>query len=381
MISTLKNVNFEKNGRQNGRQSPPMFDDSELSGRQSPLMFGDSELSGIEFDTANASDTDSIAQEMFLTLNGELDSIEWDKYPLEDPSVEPTDFSTIDFDTNMERSTSIKPVDEDAAAAVIQSAWIAYQYRRASNGADFIGNIMDSDSEEEPVDSEEVETESEDESENDSEDDTDLISLERQCNTCETPKLDLDEEGNCIKCVEKIERANARREREAREMEERRRRLANQVEDSRLAKQAEKRSLKRSRDTYKTKTFTCHGCDRTFSSNQMLRIHIMGHGTDSTRPGHGAMDDYDRQLGRLTGRHPLRILHNIPDDYDHLYNKCTHPDCLGKFDGFLQGGINRKWLKRHYKKVHNSEIQQAPKEKARNSPWKRRRTTGPVAVV
>ena len=161
MISTLKNVNFEKDGRQNGRQSPLMFDDSELSGRQSPLMFDDSELSGIEFDTVNASDTDSIAQEMFLTLNGELDSIDWAKYPLEDPSVEPTDFSTIDFDTNMERSTSIKPVDEDAAAAVIQSAWIAYQYRRASNGADFIGNIMDSDSEEEPVDSEEVETESE----------------------------------------------------------------------------------------------------------------------------------------------------------------------------------------------------------------------------
>ena len=362
MISTLKNVNFEKDGRENGR----------CNGCQSPLMFDDSELSGIEFDTANASDTDSIAQEMFLTLNGELDSIDWDKYPLEDPSVEPTDFSTIDFDTNMERSTSIKPVDEDAAAAVIQSAWIAYHYRSASNGADFIGNIMDSDSEEEPVESEEVETESEAESEDDAEDEDELISLERQCNTCETPKLDLDEEGNCIKCVEKIERANARREREAREMEERRRRLA---------KQAEKRSLKRSRDTYKTKTFTCHGCDRTFSSNQMLRIHIMGHGTDKTRPGHGAMDDYDRQLGRLTGRHPLRILHNIPDDYDHLYNKCTHPDCLGKFDGFLQGGINRKWLKRHYKKVHNSEIQQAPKEKARNSPWKRRRTTGPVAVV
>ena len=90
----------------------------------------------------------------------------------------------------------------------------------------------------------------------------------------------------------------------------------------------------------KTPHIHCHGCERSFSKNQALKIHIIGPG-NKTNPGHNVMDNNE---------HPLRWRNGkkfIPDNWDYKYNKCTLCN-----HGFLEGWINRSKLERHYEKEH-----------------------------
>lgn len=326
-------------------------------------LFDDSET-GNDFDeTTLVSTMESAAQDMFLSMDANLNGI--DNFDVLDPlELGRSNSITLIDNAPKEESeeaaaacviqTAYRAHREHTAAIIIQAAFRTYRERPSDNGATFIGNAMyDSDDDgrlykncnvsrgsDADVENDVSETESEaDESESDSEDNEQCIPLGKKCNMCSDVFSELTQNGNCTRCekeiAKRVEKENEKiKKREEKAQRERERRL-------RIAAAVEKRSLKRSRNAFESGNgFQCHGCDRGFSSKQALKIHIMGYGTRD-KPGHGAMDDMN---------HPLRWRYGdlfIPQDFDHLYNKCT----ICKH-GFLEGGINRKWLKRHYKNKH-----------------------------
>ena len=320
-----------------GLESPLLMDDDEFAN-----LFDDSvDVDSNDFDSNDfkSNDFESNAQDMFLTIGGDLEGI--DAFDIASPLRErSSSFQTFEFSEEWKHTKAIviqsayRSYRERVAATVIQAAYRSYRERDSDDGATFIGDMMDSSSVDEETDSE---------CESDENSDDTMIPLVETCNTCSTA-CDTNDNGNCHRCekdiARRVEKENKRIERQERMASQRRQRIAASVE---------KRSRKRSRCS--EEGIECHGCDRTFKTNQALKIHIMGHGT-ADKPGHGAMDALN---------HPLRWRYGeefIPKDFDHLYNKCTLCN-----HGFLEGGINRKWLKRHYKRHHPEHCLPAPMAK------------------
>ena len=177
--------------------------------------------------------------------------------------------------------------------------------------------------------------------------DVGLITI--QCQGCFHLFSEVNEDGKCEGCVQKSVREQEEETEAEFETE------SESEEEEEVIPLCRKRKFTDRVVTPKAKKFkgstrhTCHVCDKSFSSPQALKIHIM------CKSGHGCMHnfghDYRWRPVYDENNEVVAEYEFIPPNFDPLYNKCE----ICEEVGFLKGGLNRRWLQNHYNRHHKGQ--------------------------